>query len=58
MSGTTHILRRGTGLAWVMMRAPAPGVVRTLFYPPAFFGKKMSALTQEVMRGRSAWVGR
>jgi hypothetical protein len=39
----------------VMMRASPPGVVRTLLYRKAYFGSAMSALTQAVMRGPSAW---
>ena len=39
----------------VMMRGPAPGVIRTLLYRPHFFGKKMSRLTHDVMRGDSEW---
>jgi hypothetical protein len=34
----------------------APGVVRTMLYRKAFFGRPFSELTQQVMRGRSEWT--
>ena len=43
------------GLMRVVMRASPPGVVRTMFYRPEFFGKAMSTMTHRVMRGPSEW---
>jgi hypothetical protein len=39
----------------VLSRHPVPDVVKTLTYRPEFFGKYMSAVFQEVMRGPSEW---
>jgi hypothetical protein len=38
-----------------LMAGHAPGVVRTLLYRKDFFGQRFSQLTQQVMRGPSAW---
>jgi hypothetical protein len=42
-------------IARIMMGAKPPGVVRTLFYRPSFFGDHHSAWTNAVMRGSSEW---
>jgi hypothetical protein len=42
------------GLMRVVM-GHAPGVVRTLRYRKKYFGRPFSELTQQVMRGPSAW---
>jgi len=44
------------GLIRVMQGQRAPDILRTLFYRPELLGRNMSAWTQAVMRGPSAWT--
>jgi hypothetical protein len=53
--GHTITTRLLFALIRVMSGFPAPDVVKTLRYRPEFFGRPMSAVFQEVMRGPSEW---
>jgi hypothetical protein len=39
----------------LVSRRPAPDVLKVHLYRPGFFGRRSAALTQDVMRGPSAW---
>ena len=42
-------------LVRLMSGGEPPDILKTLYYRPAFFGLRFSALTQEIMRGESPW---
>lgn len=58
-----RILDNGQGLGTKLLfalirvvgRRPVPDVIKLLRYRPDFFGKPMSLLFQEAMRGPSSW---
>ncbi|MGH2366550.1 MAG: carboxymuconolactone decarboxylase family protein [Steroidobacteraceae bacterium] len=43
------------GLIRLFARQPVPDAARIVFYRPDFYGSLMKAMTQEAMRGPSAW---
>lgn len=43
------------GLIRLVSGHAPPDIVRTIFYRPEFFGRPVSNLTQQVMRGPSEW---
>ena len=54
---TGHSLKRWMmlKLAPMVMGAPAPDILRVLWYRPQFFGKPAGPVQQAVMRGPSDW---
>jgi hypothetical protein len=54
--GHTLVQKALLKLIAVVGRRPVPDVVKTLFYRERFFGRWQSRLTQQVMRGESAWA--
>ena len=55
--GTRHRLPQKLVLAMIRLSTGfrAPDIVRTLLHRPELFGRAISAWTQQVMRGPSAW---
>ena len=53
--GHSWYVRAFFAVARVVMRLEPPDILKTLFYRPGFFGLRVSALTQEIMRGESPW---
>jgi len=52
-----HAFRDKAMLAMMrLVMGHAPGVVRTILYRKAFFGRPFSELTQQVIRGPSEWT--
>lgn len=43
------------GMIWLFTRRRVVDIIRTLLYRPEFLGRPISAWTQAVMRGPSAW---
>jgi hypothetical protein len=43
------------GIIRLLLRQRPSDVVRTLFYRPEYFGDRMSAWTNAIMRGPSEW---
>lgn len=54
-SGHTLPKKALFGVIRLVSGHPAPDVVKTLTYRPAFFGGPMSEVFQQAMRGPSAW---
>ncbi len=54
-SGHTLSKKALFGIIRLVSGHPAPDVVKTLTYRPAFFGGPMSDVFQQTMRGPSVW---